>query len=353
MADSRGERLQKLLAHAGVASRRAAEDLIREGRVTVNGQVAELGQRADFDTDAIKVDGRRIQPPDRYRYLLVNKPTGVVSTVDDPEGRPTVLELVPESMRRGLAPVGRLDFDSEGLMLLTDDGDLAHHVAHPRYGCHKTYEVKVKGRPSAAAIDTLRDGIVFDRKRTAPAHIEPFVPKTGSGARESVSNSWWRVVLGEGRNRQIREMFFRIGHPVNRLRRVAVGPLRDPYLPPGGWRELTSDEVDALRQATKTVKKKPVRKKPEEKAAGKKAAKQGATRPDKGSPPRPRRGRRDDGGEAPPSPYGRRKGPPEKKGRPGGQGSVRSGRGRSGRGRPSGRPGGKPGGGKGGGGRRG
>lgn len=256
--DDRSERLQKLLSRAGVASRRAAEELIAEGRVTVNGVAATVGQRVDPETDAIKVDGRRIQPSAICRYILVNKPTGVISTVHDPEGRPTVLELLPDGMRRGLVPVGRLDFDSEGLLLLTDDGDLAHHVAHPRYGCHKTYEVKVKGRPSAEALAKLRGGIVLDGRRTAPARVEAHQSKAGGG-RESISNSWWRVVLGEGRTRQIREMFFRVGHPVNRLRRVAIGTLRDEGLRPGSWRELSEQEVEALRQQTRKVKPKPKR----------------------------------------------------------------------------------------------
>lgn len=252
----RSERLQKLLARSGVASRRAAEEVIAEGRVTVNGVTATLGQKVDPESDAVKVDGRRIQPPAVCRYVLINKPTGVISTVKDPEGRPTVLELLPAGMRRGLVPVGRLDFDSEGLLLLTDDGDLAQHVAHPRYGCHKTYEVKVKGRPSSEVLAKLRGGIVLEGRRTAPARIEAHRPKA-SGGRESVSNSWWRVVLGEGRTRQIREMFFRVGHPVNRLRRVAIGALRDEGLQPGAWRELGEQEVDMLRQRTLRVKARP------------------------------------------------------------------------------------------------
>ena len=248
------ERLQKLLSRSGIASRRAAEDLIREGRVTVNGRVATVGTQVDPAQDAVKVDGRRVQPSTQRRYILINKPVGVISTVHDPEGRDTVLEILPQPLRRGLVPVGRLDFDSEGLLLLTDDGELALHVAHPRYGCRKTYEVKVKGRPSSATVDKLRQGITLYGKTTAPARVEGFAPKA-SGGRESTANSWWRVVLGEGRTRQIREMFFRAGHPVQRLRRVAIGTLRDDHLPPGGWRELTTDEVETLREATKKVQK--------------------------------------------------------------------------------------------------
>ncbi len=247
--DAVGDRLQKVLARAGVASRRQVEELIREGRVTVNGEAATLGQRADLARDAVKVDGRRIREPRRERrYLLLNKPAGYVSTLDDPEGRPTVIDLVPQRLRRGLVPVGRLDFETEGLLLLTDDGDLAQHVAHPRYGCSKTYEVKVKGRPSAEQLGRLREGIVLDGKRTAPAVISPRVGSTG--ARESVQNSWWRVILNEGRTRQIREMFFRAGHPVQRLRRVAIGPIADSELPRGACRELRDEEVELLRQRT-------------------------------------------------------------------------------------------------------
>ncbi len=252
------ERLQKVLARAGVGSRRQVEQLIREGRITVNGRPAELGGRADLATDAVKVDGRRIRPAaGERRYVLLNKPRGCVSTRSDPEGRPTVLDLVPQRLRPGLNPVGRLDFETEGLLLLTDDGELAHRLAHPRYGCSKTYEVKVKGRPTEAAVERLRGGIVLDGRRTAPASITPRAalrrtraPASGPRApRPSSKNSWWTVVLKEGRTRQIREMFFRVGHPVSRLRRVAIGPLADRHLARGGWRELEEREVASLYRA--------------------------------------------------------------------------------------------------------
>ncbi len=249
------ERLQKVLARAGIGSRRQVEQMIREGRITVNGRVAKLGDRADLEQESVKVDGRRVTPPGKRHYLLLNKPSGYVSTAADPEGRATVLDLVPPRLRRGLVPVGRLDYASEGLLLLTDDGDFAQHVAHPRYGCRKTYEVKVKGHPSVAALDKLRRGISIDGKRTGPAEIRP--RKGHLGARESVENSWWTVVLSEGRNRQIREMFLRVGHPVSRLRRVAIGPLADPHLPRGACRELTAGEVERLRRKTARVRKLP------------------------------------------------------------------------------------------------
>ena len=164
------ERLQKVLARAGVGSRREIEELVRQGRVTVNGSVAELGQKADLEVDAVKVDGKRIRAPKGQQiYILVHKPVSVVSTRSDPEGRATVLDLVPARFRRGLVTVGRLDYDSEGLLLLTNDGAFAHRVAHPKFGCLKTYEVKVKGTPGEVAIEKLRSGVVVDGRRTAPA----------------------------------------------------------------------------------------------------------------------------------------------------------------------------------------
>ncbi len=241
------DRLQKLLARAGVASRRAVEELIREGRVTVNGTVAELGDKADPETDAVKVDGKRIvMPAGEHRYYLVNKPKGVMTTRNDPEGRPTVFDLLHPGLRKGLIAVGRLDFNTEGLLILTDDGDLAQKVSHPSQGCTKTYEVKVKGLPEEAGLEKLRQGIVLDGRRTAPAVIE----RRARDRRErpSRSNSWWRIVIGEGRTRQIREMFFRIGHPVQKLRRVAIGDVADRRLPVGSWRELDPREVDRLRR---------------------------------------------------------------------------------------------------------
>lgn len=271
------ERIQKILARAGVAARRKAEDLIREGRVTVNGEVATLGAKADPLKDAIKVDDRRIHVPRAQRYLLLFKPKGYLTAVSDPQGRPTVLDLVPAALRKALVPVGRLDYQTEGLLLLTDDGDFAQHLAHPRYGCRKTYEVKVKGVPAETALDRLRAGIVLEGKRTSPCRIEP-VRRTGP-RREETGNSWFRVELSEGRTRQIREMFFRVGHPVQKLRRVAIGPLSDASLGPGDLRELTEREVEQLRRATARPKPRPA--KP---PGGPKAA--------RGSSPRARRPKR-------------------------------------------------------------
>lgn len=274
------ERIQKILARAGVASRRKAEELIEQGLVTVNGRVAGLGDKADPERDAIKVDGKRVQPASQeHRYLLLNKPKEVMSTVSDPEGRKTVMDFVPPGMRKALVPVGRLDYNTEGLLLLTDDGDFAQRIAHPRYGSTKTYEVKVKGTPPDSQLDRLRNGVLIEGRRTAPAKItarNPFKPLGGRRRGEPESdNSWWIVEITEGRTRQIREMFFQIGHPVQKLRRVAIGPLRDPELPLGALRELTEQEVRRLlRSARAPEEKKPAPKKaaPARKAAPPKRA---------------------------------------------------------------------------------
>jgi 23S rRNA pseudouridine2605 synthase len=237
------ERLQKVLARAGIASRRQAEELIRQGKVTVNGQPAELGQRVDSQVDSIKVEGRRVRPRTPQQYLLLNKPAGYITTRSDPQKRPTVFDLVPAGRRKGLLAVGRLDYQSEGLLILTDDGDFAQRVAHPRHGCIKAYAVKVKGTPPQEALDKLRLGIVLEGRRTAPAMIHL---RKKADERRGVKNSWWTVELREGRTRQIREMFFRIGHPVQRLRRVAIGPLTDQGLPLGVVRELSPGEIEVL-----------------------------------------------------------------------------------------------------------
>ncbi len=239
------ERLQKLMARASTWSRRQAEELIRDGRVTVNGLVASIGQQADPAVDAVKVNGQRLHIPTSVVgiYVLLNKPPGYVSTRRDPEGRPTVLDLLPSRLRETVRPVGRLDFNTEGLLLLTDDGELANQVAHPRFGCVKSYEVKVKGSPDRAALERLRTGIKLEGKVTAPARVET---RRVRGSRDLSTNTWWTIAINEGRTRQIREMFFRVGHPVQRLRRVAIGSLRDPALKLGSWRMVTEEEVERL-----------------------------------------------------------------------------------------------------------
>jgi len=237
------ERLQKIIAHAGFASRREAETMIREGRVTVNGRVVtELGSRANAARDHIKVDGKLITRAEPHRYILLYKPKEVMTTVEDPQGRKTVIDLV-RGVRERIYPVGRLDFHSEGLIVLTNDGDLAFKVSHPRHGSVKTYHVKVRGVPESRMVDRLQRGITIDNKRTLPCEIEQ-MKTTSRNAEEG--NSWYEVKLREGRTQQIRKMFQAIGHPVMKLRRVAIGPISDPKLTPGDWREMTKQEVKLL-----------------------------------------------------------------------------------------------------------
>jgi pseudouridine synthase len=239
-------RLQKILSLAGVASRRASEQLMLDGRVTVNGEtVRELGIKADPATDDIRVDGRRIKLPERHRYLLLHKPRGYVTTRTDPQKRPTVLDLV--DVREYIYPVGRLDFDSEGLLILTNDGNLAARLTHPRHGVERVYEARVLGIPDAHDLRRLSRGIIIDGRRTSPARVE-LLP----GKREG-SQATLRIVIHEGRNRQVRKMCEAIGHPVDYLRRVAIGPIRDMRLKPGQYRDLTDDEVARLRAATRKV----------------------------------------------------------------------------------------------------
>jgi 23S rRNA pseudouridine2605 synthase len=238
------ERLQKLIATAGIASRRAAEELIAAGEVTVNGKtVTEPGTKADPARDHIKVSGRLINPllAEREKtYVLLNKPRGYLASLSDPEGRPLVSELVPASLGR-LHPVGRLDFNTEGLLILTNDGELTNFITAARNKVEKVYEVKVKGVPPEAAIVRLRRGIVIeDGTRTAPA----VVVRTG----ETKTNSWFEVILHEGRNQQIRRMFDAVGHSVLKLRRVRIGSLRDDRLVTGAWRRLLPGEVASLKR---------------------------------------------------------------------------------------------------------
>jgi 23S rRNA pseudouridine2605 synthase len=243
------ERLQKLIAQAGVASRRAAEELIRSGQVTVNGQiVTELGTKADPEKDHIKVRGRLINPKlqDRARvYVLVNKPKGYLSSASDPEGRKLVTDLVKGKGR--LHPVGRLDFNSEGLIILTNDGEFTNHVAASKM-VPKIYEVKVKGLPNRNAINKLRRGLRLDDGfRTAPAEIREL--------KSTDKNGWYEVTLCEGHNQQIRRMFDAIGHSVVKLRRTKIGKIADPDLKPGQSRELTRSEVLSLFKSKEAFSK--------------------------------------------------------------------------------------------------
>jgi 23S rRNA pseudouridine2605 synthase len=234
------ERLQKILAHAGLGSRRACEELIRQGRVAVDGQVAQLGQKADPNRDRITVDGKPVRVKRRCTYVALHKPRDVLSVEGGGSDRiPTVRDLVPLPGR--LFPVGRLDLRSEGLILLTDDGDLAQRLTHPRFGHEKEYSVLVKGEPDEATLGHWRRGVFLDGRRTAPAEV--------TVARQEKGVTWLRVVLREGRKRQIRQVAAMLGHPVHRLIRVRIGPLRLGDLKPGQWRRLTSAEVKALRSA--------------------------------------------------------------------------------------------------------
>jgi 23S rRNA pseudouridine2605 synthase len=238
-------RLQKILSTAGIASRRAAEKLMTEGRVTVNGQtVRELGTRADPDADDIRVDGRAVRPQGRRLYILLNKPRGYVTTRSDPEGRPTVLDLVP-GLHDYVYPVGRLDYDSEGLLLLTNDGDLAAALTHPSHEVAREYHARVRGTPDARALDRMSRGVMLDGRRTAPAEVALVMTGAGQHADQSLLS----ITIHEGRTRQVRRMCESVGHPVVRLRRVRIGPLTDPSLKPGMCRPLTAHEVDALRRA--------------------------------------------------------------------------------------------------------
>lgn len=248
------ERLQKIIARAGIASRREAEEMILAGRVTVNGRViTRLGSRAE-QKDHVKVDGKLITAAEEHRYILLNKPKEVMSTVNDPEGRASVLDLI-RGVRERIYPVGRLDYHSEGLILLTNDGDFAFKVAHPSHGSVKTYHVKVRGVPSQRIIDKLERGITIDGRRTLPCEIERL---RTTGKSEEEGNSWFEVRLREGRTQQIRKMFQALGHPVNKLRRIAIGPLQDDGLEPGRWRDLTSREVKLLMtRAEPRPKKRP------------------------------------------------------------------------------------------------
>jgi 23S rRNA pseudouridine2605 synthase len=235
------QRLQKILSQAGVASRRAAEKLIADGRVTLNGKtVLEMGTKADADSDDIRVDGRRLRAPERKRYILLNKPAGVVSTRSDPQRRRTVIDLLA-GVREYVYPVGRLDYETEGLLLLTNDGDLAARLTHPRHGVERSYEARVAGMPDADALRQLREGIPLDGRYTLPA--EATLLNDRRGQREGLL----QLTIREGRNRQVRRMCEAVGHPVRDLTRTRIGPLTDRMLKPGAWRDLTAGEVTKLQ----------------------------------------------------------------------------------------------------------
>jgi len=233
------ERLQKILAHAGVASRRHAEEMIEAGRVTVNGHVVtELGSKADPTGDVIKVDGKKVRPPARHVYIVLNKPKNVMSTSTDPQDRPTVMDYVKGGIKERVYPVGRLDFGSEGLIILTNDGEFTKSMTKAGI-IPKVYHVKLAGQPGERALARLRRGAYIENERLAPSNIE--LLKGGE-------NPWYEVTLHQGRNQQIRRMFQSIGHPVEKLRRVRIGTLEDEKLKPGAWRFLTEGEVNQFKR---------------------------------------------------------------------------------------------------------
>ncbi len=233
--DHEGERLQKVLARIGLGSRRVCEELIVEGRVTVNGEVPILGRRVDISVDRVALDGVPLPVLPGLVHYLVNKPVGVVTTADDPQGRPTVVDLVPAEPR--VFSVGRLDMDTEGLLIMTNDGELAHRLTHPSFGVPKEYLAEVEGEPAPTDIRSLREGVELEDGTTAPARVAVIAP------------TLLRIVIHEGKNRQIRRMCEAVGHPVRRLVRTRIGPLADPSLGPGSWRPLTSAEVRNLAAA--------------------------------------------------------------------------------------------------------
>jgi len=245
------ERIQKIISAAGVTSRRAAEQLISEGRVRVNGQVVtELGTKADAAKDHIKVDGKLINPRQPLTYVMLNKPAGFVTTMADPEGRPTVLSLL-RGLKIRVYPVGRLDFNTEGLLLLTNDGDFAHLITHPKHELPKTYRAKVKGVLEDRQISDLEIGIYLDDGRTAPAKLKK--------VSKEEANSWLEITIHEGRKRQVRRMFDRVGHSVIKLKRIRTGNLMLGDLPEGAFRYLTPAEVNALKELAVKEQKAEVR----------------------------------------------------------------------------------------------
>ena len=243
------ERLQKIIAAAGIASRRKAEELISSGRVAVNGRtVTELGTKADPEQDHIRVNGKLLHGPERHIYLLLNKPKGYVTTVSDPERRPTVMSLL-QGIKARVYPIGRLDYSSEGLLLLTNDGALAEQLMKAASHVPKTYLIKVSGQPGEEALDKLRKGVSIAtdegrRVRTAPVKINII---------REAANPWYEITLIEGRNRQIRRMFEQVGHHVEKIKRVRYGPLQLD-VPPGEFRRLTTQEIARLKSAVKQSK---------------------------------------------------------------------------------------------------
>lgn len=234
------ERIQRILAKAGISSRREAEQIVLQGRVTVNGKVVEaLGFKADLSKDHIKVDGKRLTRFEPKVTLLLNKPRGYLSTVEDPEGRPTVMDLLKNVSGR-VYPVGRLDVDAEGLLVITNDGELAHLLSHPRFAMSRTYRVKVKGVPEERALSRLKKGVMLEDGKARVLSIRIL--------QGTEKNSWMEVVVGEGRNHLVKRLFSAIHHPVLKLKRIEFGPLRLGKLPTGQFRYLTPEEITKLKR---------------------------------------------------------------------------------------------------------
>jgi 23S rRNA pseudouridine2605 synthase len=231
------QRIQKIIAEMGISSRRKAEEMIIEGRVTVNGKTAVIGMKADPFRDHIKVDGKLLVEPEKKVYFIFNKPRGVVTSLSDPEGRPTVHDFL-KGIRQRVFPVGRLDYDSEGMLFLTNDGEFAHAVLHPSKKIPKTYLVKVKGVLEEKDIEKLKTGIRLDRTLTAPAHVRR--------VRKTENNSWIEMTIYEGKKRQIRRMLERVGHSVMRLMRVRINGLEMGELKPGAYRKMTPEEMKKM-----------------------------------------------------------------------------------------------------------
>jgi len=233
------ERLQKFMARCGVASRRNCENIIKQGRVMVNGEIVRtMGIKINPNTDVVRVDGKVISPEKEHVYILLNKPAGYITSVTDPQGRPTVLDLIDKIDNR-IYPVGRLDYESEGLLLLTNDGELAYYLTHPKYEIEKQYKVVVVGNPDERDIEILRKGVDIGGYITWPAQVERI--------KSNKDNSVFRIVIHEGKNRQVRRMFEVIGHPVIHLRRERLANINLGSLKVGEWRYLTQKEVDELK----------------------------------------------------------------------------------------------------------
>jgi 23S rRNA pseudouridine2605 synthase len=246
------ERLQKILARAGITSRRKAEEMILEGRVSVNGSlVLELGTKADAGCDIIELDGMAIGAAENKVYLMLNKPPGYITSVEDPQGRPTVMSLVSGIVER-VVPVGRLDYETEGLLVMTNDGDFSQLLQHPRFEIERCYRVKVKGVPTRIVLDKLRAGVFIDNVKTNRCKMKVFSKLD--------KNTWLEVWLKEGRNRQIRKMFEAVGHEAVRIIRTGFGPLELGMLPVGAYRFLNKMEIETIKSYEKTLNKKPLSK---------------------------------------------------------------------------------------------